>query len=248
MWRSPRFGAGTSGVSLVFALACCVASAGNAARTTGSVADLCDRAAYQASRDKGVPLDVMQAISRAETGRSGKSGLQPWPWTVNMEGKGRWFATLDEARSYVFSHFKTGARSFDVGCFQINYRWHGEAFRSIDDMFDPLLNAQYAADFLLKLYQEFGNWPDAAGAYHSRTPEYANKYTARFDRIRANLPGEAKLALALVNDGGAAPSKPRNLARVGVPQPLMRGTLALGSLVPVNRQPGATARPFILFE
>ena len=102
----------------------------------GENSKLCDRAARAAAQAGGVPLDVLQAIARTETGRSGESGLQPWPWTVNMEGIGKWFATEDEARAYVFAHFKRGARSFDVGCFQINYRWHGEAFRSIDEMFD----------------------------------------------------------------------------------------------------------------
>ena len=47
-----------------------------------------------------------------------------------MEGKGKWFQTRDEALSYVFKHFKRGARSFDVGCFQINFKWHGQAFPS----------------------------------------------------------------------------------------------------------------------
>src|SRR5699024_6482524 len=97
-----------------------------------------DRAARQAARAHDVPLDVLRAISRAETGRPRQGGLQPWPWTVNMEGRGRWFDNADAARAYVFAHFKAGARSFDVGCFQINYRWHGDAFRSIDEMFDPV--------------------------------------------------------------------------------------------------------------
>lgn len=104
-----------------------------------------------------------------------------------MEGKGRWFATEDEARTYVFQHFKRGARSFDVGCFQINYRWHGQAFRSIDQMFDPLVNARYAAQFLKSLYAETGNWSMAAGRYHSRTPRYSERYRARFDKIRSTL-------------------------------------------------------------
>ncbi|MEO1399022.1 MAG: hypothetical protein AAFU56_09175, partial [Pseudomonadota bacterium] len=34
---------------------------------------------------------------------------------------------------------------------------------------------------------ETGDWSSAAGAYHSRTPKYANKYRSRFDRIRSRL-------------------------------------------------------------
>ena len=97
------------------------------ARTAGT----CDRAARRAASSEGVPLEVMQTIARVETGRAVDGSLQPWPWTINVEGKGFWFASELEAKTYVFNIFKAGKRSFDVGCFQINYRWHGRAFRSI---------------------------------------------------------------------------------------------------------------------
>lgn len=144
---------------------------------------MCDTAAQQASQLEGVPVDVLRAITRAETGLRQSAGQEPWPWTVNMEGSGRWFDTREQAKAFVFAHFKKGARSFDVGCFQVNYKWHGHAFRSIDDMFDPVLNARYAARFLNDLYLEFGNWSDAAGAYHSRSPDLAMIYAARIDAI-----------------------------------------------------------------
>ncbi len=105
-----------------------------------------------------------------------------------MEGTGRWFQDQDSARAYVFRHFKNGARSFDVGCFQINYKWHHQEFRSLDEMFDPLKNALYAAKFLQTLYTELGDWDEAVGAYHSRTSELATRYLKRFRRIQANLP------------------------------------------------------------
>ncbi len=164
----------------------------SAARSdSNAIAAICDSAAAHVARESNVPLDVLRAISLTETGRKRGGALQPWPWTVNMEGVGKWFDDFASARSYVDRHFARGARSFDVGCFQINYKWHGRAFRSIDDMFDPITNARYAAKFLTELYEEFGDWSKAAGAYHSRTPKYARKYSARFDRIRAGLPEPA---------------------------------------------------------
>jgi hypothetical protein len=104
-----------------------------------------------------------------------------------MEGRGVWFDSFEEARDYVAKHHARGARSYDVGCFQINFRWHGQHFTSLEEMFDPYANAAYAARFLSELYSEFGDWSRAAGAYHSRTPTFAGKYRARFDRIRARL-------------------------------------------------------------
>lgn len=153
------------------------------------LAALCDRAAGEASRQTGVPLSVLRAISLAETGRKQAGGFRPWPWTVNMEGQGHWFDTEDEARAYVFQEYRRGARSFDIGCFQINFKWHGTAFDSIEEMFDPKENALYAADFLSRLYAEKGSWSAAAGAYHSLTPEFADSYRDRFDKIHARLAG-----------------------------------------------------------
>lgn len=140
-----------------------------------------------AAAETGVPLDVLRAISLAETGRTISGRFQPWPWTVNSEGVGKWFDSSQAASQFALAEQKSGKRSFDVGCFQLNFRWHGKAFRSVDHMFEPRANARYAAQFLSELFKETGNWQDAAAFYHSRTPEYANKYRARFTRILANL-------------------------------------------------------------
>lgn len=202
------------------------------ARTTESVSDklVCDTAARGASRASGVPLDVMMAITRTETGRKRHGKIEPWPWTVNMEGKGIWFETEDAARAYVYKHFKRGARSFDVGCFQINFRWHGQAFKSIDDMFDPSLNAEYAAQFLLDLFGETGDWSRAAGAFHSRTRSLAEKYRKRFDRHRQAIASRPA-------PQNAPRSEPKTRAKVS---PLIAGsptTGLLGSLVPRSSRP-----------
>lgn len=213
-----------------------------AAQGAAVTAQLCDRAAQLAARSRDVPYDVLQAISRAETGRTADGRLEPWPWTVNMEGAGKWFATEDEARAYVFRHFKRGARSFDVGCFQVNYKWHGAAFRSIDDMFDPVMNADYAAKFLRELFLEFGDWSAAAGAYHSRTQKHARTYAARFDRIRSETAGEMRP----VADRTTATQAPASVFASGALAPLISGgTARLGSLVPIS---GAGVRSFVLLN
>lgn len=158
-------------------------------RSVLSVARICDSAAIFISRESGVPVDVLFAISRTETGRTIDGIFQSWPWTVNMEGRGKWFQSQKEAVDYVKRHKRRGAKSFDIGCFQINYRWHGESFTSISEMFDPIANARYAAKFLDSLHEEFGNWTDAAGAYHSRTPQYSRRYKRRFTDLLMNVQG-----------------------------------------------------------
>lgn len=157
------------------------------------ISAVCDRAATLAARETGVPLSVLRAISLTETGRRQGGALRPWPWTVNMEGKGAWFADMGEALAFIDKAMARGATSFDVGCFQINHRWHGENFSSVRQMFDPVANALYAARFLGNLHAELGDWSQAAGAFHSRTPQYADRYRARFDQIRADLADEAEV-------------------------------------------------------
>ncbi len=218
--------------NLLIAALMFLAQAADAATT----AALCDRAAQRAALAEDVPLDVLKAIARVETGRTQNGALEPWPWTVNREGQGYWFTSEVEAKSYVFDIFKSGVRSFDVGCFQINYRWHGKAFRSIDAMFDPDENATYAARFLAQLYAELGSWPAAAGAYHSRTQHLAASYSDRFQTVLAQLDGSGT---ALERDpftASASPLIPLNAHPVG--------QNALGSLVPET----STATAFIAFN
>ena len=69
---------------------------------------LCRDAAIAAADRNGVPREVMLAITQVETRtkRGGRTG--PWPWTVNVAGKGAWFdsraaallrrAAVDDAR------------------------------------------------------------------------------------------------------------------------------------------------------
>lgn len=139
----------------------------------GNPDQICDDAAQHVASETSVPLAVLQAVSRQEAGRPSGNRHVAWPWTINMGGHAVWFETEDQARVYVFNHFKQGARSFDVGCFQINYHWHSQAFNSIEEMFDPLINTRYAAAFLSELYRELGDWTDAAGAFHTRTRSHA---------------------------------------------------------------------------
>ncbi|KIC40367.1 tail length tape measure protein [Ruegeria sp. ANG-R] len=206
------------------------------ATPNGGTATLCDRAARRAAQAEGVPLDVLRAIARVETGRELDGRLEPWPWTVNREGQGYWFTSEIEAKSYVFNIFKSGARSFDVGCFQINYRWHGQAFRSIDAMFDPDENAAYAARFLAQLYAELGSWPAAAGAYHSRTRHHAAAYSDRFQTVLAQLDGPHENLGRDPFTASARPLIPLNAHPAG--------KNALGSLVPDS----GTATAFIAFN
>ncbi|GHC30042.1 lytic transglycosylase [Gemmobacter nanjingensis] len=162
-------------------------------------ADLCDRAAERAARETGVPLDVLLALTRAETGRASGGRLDPWPWAVNQGGQGQWFDSAAAARDWVEGQLQAGVSNIDIGCFQLNHRWHSGAFPSLDSMFDPEENALYAAHYLAAKYDESGDWETAAGAYHSATEVYARRYTERFREIRAGLAASPRAELTLAS-------------------------------------------------
>ncbi len=189
-------------------------------------AALCEVAAERAAQASGVPVDVMRALTLVETGRSRNGAFRPWPWTINLEGKGYWFDTRAEAEAFARESLAVGARSFDVGCFQINYRWHGQAFVSVEQMFGPDENATYAARFMGELFAEGGTWEWAAGAYHSRTETLAAGYRTRFARIREGLDGTtADLPVVVATDEAV------QVATLSTWDPFARGTTTSGVAV-----------------
>lgn len=162
------------------------ADAGEAADTPGA-ASPCDLAARFAAEAIGIPEPILRTITRVETGRQQGGHLTPWPWTLNIAGRGYWLESPQAALDLLQQHLSRGVTSVDIGCFQLNHRWHGNAFNSPDEMLDPRQNALYAAGFLVRLRAELGTWEAAIAAYHSRTPRYAERYLTRYRRVRADL-------------------------------------------------------------
>ena len=139
-------------------------------------AAVCEWAALTAAAEVGVPPDILATLTLTETGRRRAGVVRPWAWSVNAEGAGSWFNDPAEALAFAQDRIDQGRLNLDIGCFQLNYRWHGENFPSVVEMFDPLENARYAARFVRDLYAETGDWRRAAGAFHSRTAVNATKY------------------------------------------------------------------------
>ncbi|HID67577.1 MAG TPA: lytic transglycosylase domain-containing protein [Roseibacterium sp.] len=191
---------------------------GRVVASAPDIAALCDDAAFTAAQAEDVPYDILRAITRTETGRTVDGVFRPWPWAANAAGQGDWFDSAEAALRHVEGILASGRRNVDVGCFQLNHRWHADGFTSLRVMMDPEANARYAAQFLSQLYGEFGDWDAAVAAYHSRTPAYAARYMARFRDIRAALP-----------DATPPPNTPPGRPRITGPSPLdfsARPTLA----------------------
>jgi Transglycosylase SLT domain len=159
----------------------------------------CRRAIDRAERTVKVPDQLLAAIGRVETGRlDAQSNIwYPWPWTINTGGEGRFFETKLQAIAAVRALQAHGVTSIDVGCMQINLMHHPNAFPSLDQAFDPQLNALYAAHFLTQLFVQTNDWKQAAGLYHSATPQLGADYRRR---VLAAWPEETRLQTSLMRD------------------------------------------------
>lgn len=207
---------------------------GTAGRASPDPAALCEDAARRAAARHDIPPEVLRAISLVESGRASDGRLRPWPWTINVAGKGVWFDDRAAALKAAQDALADGQTSFDTGCFQINYRWHGDAFASLEQMFDPDETARYAARFLAGLYREKGDWTLAAGAYHSRTESRAAIYRAKVAR-HLDMPQEPPSPTRT-----AAPTRqPQAQTTPETPAALIAATAPgrLGSLLPRTSGP-----------
>lgn len=166
---------------------------------------ICLSAILQAEARHQIPDHLLLALGLQEAGWQSPEGLTVWPWSVNAAGEGRRFDSRAEAMEFVRARQAAGVQSIDVGCLQINLRWHPQAFESLAEGFDPIVNADYAARFLRRLYDESGSWQLAAGRYHSHSEGPQATYLASLRRNQAVV--SARLGELTARAGGAGPSQ-----------------------------------------
>ena len=148
-------------------------------------ADLCISAVAKQEAAKNIPRHLLQAISIAESGRwigSRKANLA-WPWTVTSGGKGTHYKSKSAAIQAVRKLQRRGIKNIDIGCMQVNLRYHPKAFKSLEQAFDPNANAAYAANFLRKLRKNKRSWSQAVKHYHSATQTLNGPYHAKVYKI-----------------------------------------------------------------
>jgi len=147
--------------------------------------DRCAAATFAVERETRIPKSLLTAISIAESGRydpRSKTSVA-WPWTVTS-GSEQWYLdSKAQAVAHVKSMIRAGKRNIDVGCMQINLYFHGDAFSSLEQAFDPLSNVSYAAGYLVRLRTDADDWLSAVGNYHSATPEYHRRYKEKIAEI-----------------------------------------------------------------
>lgn len=116
----------------------------------------------EVGRDAGVSPVILYGIAVQESSPVGKN--KPWPWTINVAGKGYWFNTKAEAVQAIKLAVRAGIENIDVGMMQVSLKWHDDKFKSYEDALDPKKNLQVAASIL----KDFSHYPlfVAIGKYH----------------------------------------------------------------------------------
>ncbi|RTL72436.1 MAG: lytic transglycosylase domain-containing protein [Hyphomicrobiales bacterium] len=139
-------------------------AAAEGARPSGTGPDkLCEREMIAASQRHGVPLGMLYAVGLTETGR----GDSLRPYALNVDGKAVYELTRKEAVKAFEAAVRAGAKFIDVGCMQINHRYHRQHFTSVEMMLEPSINVDYAARYLAQLKVREGNWTMAVARYHA---------------------------------------------------------------------------------
>jgi soluble lytic murein transglycosylase-like protein len=127
------------------------------------VPNACEREMTRAAKRYDIPLGVLYAVGLTETGKRGS--LQPF--AMNIEGRAHYSQNVGEAVQDFEAARADGAVLIDIGCMQINQHYHGDAFTSVEEMFDPRRNVDYAAAFLRQLKAREGSWTMAVARYHA---------------------------------------------------------------------------------
>ena len=131
-----------------------------------------------------IPKNLLLSIGKSESGRILKNNKHViWPWTVNHAGKSLFFDTKNQMKKYVLKYVKKQDYNLDVGCMQINLKWHKNHFKKISDMFAVEPNVSYAASFLLQLKNKHGSWDKAIKHYHSSDPKKNKPYLIKVNHF-----------------------------------------------------------------
>ncbi len=132
-----------------------------------------------AARAHGVPADIFYAVALTESGKivDGFRTRRPWPWTLNVGGKGYFYASREDAHRALQGFLAQGKRSIDIGLMQVNWRWHRDKLGDPWQALDPDHNLQVGARILASCYREGRDRWDAVGCYHApNNPSTARRY------------------------------------------------------------------------
>ncbi len=136
----------------------------------------CNFLAEKYGKEYNLPSKLLTSIALVESGiKKNNQDFRSWPWTLNVSGKSIYFDNKEEILSYLKINIKK-KKSIDVGCMQINTKYHLKNFKDLNHIVEPEENVKYAAIFLSNLYKKYKSWNEAIARYHSSLPNKKQKY------------------------------------------------------------------------
>jgi soluble lytic murein transglycosylase-like protein len=163
----------------------------------------CEREMARAAQAETIPLAVLYSVGLTETGQRGR--LQPY--AMNVDGAAVASGSLPEALRAFQAARQRGAKFIDIGCMQINHRFHSSHFDSLEAMFDAHRNVAYAAHFLRELRAREPSWTLAVARYNAGPDNnYAQKkYVCAVigNMVRSGFGGWTDAARKFCAPGGA---------------------------------------------
>ena len=154
------------------------------AQAAPSVGELRVPTAYrEIAREEAVSPRWLYAIALAESGVRLAGNRRPWPWTLNVRGRGFRYETRSEAEQALRRAVER-TPWVDVGLMQVSWRYHRSQFRDLGFALDPYVNLRAGARILRACHDRSMSWSDAAGCYHAPNhAERAKRYAARVGRM-----------------------------------------------------------------
>ncbi|MEA3241814.1 MAG: lytic transglycosylase domain-containing protein, partial [Pseudomonadota bacterium] len=72
--------------------------------------------------ERGIPYTVLYAVALTESGKQVRptDDYRPWPWTLNIGGRGYFFDSRLAAWQALTVSLQAGQRSVDIGLMQVN--------------------------------------------------------------------------------------------------------------------------------
>lgn len=124
--------------------------------------------AYQlAARQAGVPSAVLYAVALQESGTTLRGRIVPWPWTLNVAGEPKRYATRAEACAGLRQALRQfPATRVDAGLGQVNVGYQSHRFDQPCELLDPYRNLAIAAEILREQHGAGEDWLIAIGRYH----------------------------------------------------------------------------------
>jgi hypothetical protein len=129
-----------------------------------------------------IPATLLYAVALAESGRSIESlpVRRPWPWTLNIAGKGIYYASRLAAWHALEATLRARQERVDIGLMQVNWRYHQDRLQSSWMALDPLHNLSVGAAILKACYERWQEWWRSVGCYHAPSDrQRADRYQQR---------------------------------------------------------------------